>query len=1064
MRKIKLFTTLCLVALLSLSFIKAKAYDSIDSTGKAEWYITSEEEQYQNGVYYSHMIGKSKIEGATGTEKNVNYFSMKTDGVNSKLVTWIKQQNNSIMANTKLSDLAKDYEKNHPGWIVVAGVNADQWFYGTTYTATKGGYFYYKNQTYYPLTVDGQNYYTISPTGNSGNGVAITNDSTNPIASVSGSVAIELQIYDEFDNLINTFNVSGYNKTPGENDTTVWSGYYSEKSLGEYVDRTVNAENDLYIIEDSKLAYMNNTRDYPIDLNGTYYPTDSFYGNGVISKIAKEITLSKGQFAIETTNEEVKELLKENVKVIVEQQYGTQIANQVESVTGYHTVQVKDGEYKDSKAAYNTQTRPRSMFGVKEDGTYFLLTTRDVSNTSTGGTVHLENQAILNYYGAYTAYQHDGGGSVTAIYRNTTGGFDVVSESCDSGTKERAVASGLFFVVRDPGFESYKKNSTSTSVTFTKKTGVFFEQLENISVTVDGQTVTLEENLTTVTINNLEPNKEYIATIKYTYNGVEYTSETKCQTKAYDPGINIIPNSYGFTIKKYSTDPILKTIKVDFTVDNSNTYTMGDVNEFEITELFKGEVYTISYVCTVENQNTKETYQIEGPTKQYKTLSYEVPKVTKLEEGRKTDDSLRVSYAYTDNDGLVTKAYIYLNNTKYELTKKSGTHTFDNLDFTKNTYKIKIVLYYLVDDFEEELESEILTYEKPACVHEYDNDCDTTCNKCNETRETGEHKWVEATCTTPKHCSICNLEEGTPVPHTEVIDEGYDATCAETGLTEGSHCSVCNEVIVAQEIIEKLAHTEVIDEGYDATCTESGLTEGSHCLVCNEVIVAQVVIDALGHTEVVDAAIDATCTESGLTEGSHCSVCNEVLKAQEEIKALGHTEVVDEGYDATCTESGLTEGSHCSVCNEVLKAQEEIKALGHTEVVDAAIDATCTDAGLTEGKHCSVCNEVLKAQEEIKALGHTEVVDKGYASTCEKEGLTDGSHCSVCNEVLKTQETIKKAEHTWVDATKKAPKTCSVCGETEGEKLKGCKKASVASILSMISLFGLSLVLLRKKK
>ena len=42
MRKIKLFTTLCLVFLLSLSFIKSKAYDSIDSTGQTEWNIISE--------------------------------------------------------------------------------------------------------------------------------------------------------------------------------------------------------------------------------------------------------------------------------------------------------------------------------------------------------------------------------------------------------------------------------------------------------------------------------------------------------------------------------------------------------------------------------------------------------------------------------------------------------------------------------------------------------------------------------------------------------------------------------------------------------------------------------------------------------------------------------------------------------------------------------------------------------------------------------------------------------------------------------------------------------------
>ncbi len=46
------------------------------------------------------------------------------------------------------------------------------------------------------------------------------------------------------------------------------------------------------------------------------------------------------------------------------------------------------------------------------------------------------------------------------------------------------------------------------------------------------------------------------------------------------------------------------------------------------------------------------------------------------------------------------------------------------------------------------------------------------------------------------------------VAHTPVTDPAVEATETSTGLTEGSHCSVCNKVLVAQEEIPKLPSTE----------------------------------------------------------------------------------------------------------------------------------------------------------------------------------------------------------------------------------------------------------------
>ena len=306
---------------------------------------------------------------------------------------------------------------------------------------------------------------------------------------------------------------------------------------------------------------------------------------------------------------------------------------------------------------------------------------------------------------------------------------------------------------------------------------------------------------------------------------------------------------------------------------------------------------------------------------------------------------------------------------------------------------------------------------------------------------------VAPTCTETgktegSHCSVCNtvLKAQEVIPalgHTEVTDAAVAPTCTKTGLTEGKHCSVCNTVLKAQEVIPALGHTEVTDAAVAPTCTKTGLTEGKHCSVCNTVLKAQEVIPALGHTEVTDAAVAPTCTETGKTEGKHCSVCNTVLVKQETVPATGHTEVTDAAVAPTCTETGKTEGKHCSVCNTVLKAQEVIPATGHTEVTDAAVAPTCTETGKTEGKHCSVCNTVLVKQETVPATGHTEVTDAAVAPTCIETGLTEGKHCSVCNTVLKAQEVIPATGHTEVTDAAVAP-TCTQTGLTEGSHCSVC--------------------------
>ena len=167
-------------------------------------------------------------------------------------------------------------------------------------------------------------------------------------------------------------------------------------------------------------------------------------------------------------------------------------------------------------------------------------------------------------------------------------------------------------------------------------------------------------------------------------------------------------------------------------------------------------------------------------------------------------------------------------------------------------------------------------------------------------------------------------------------------------------------------------HTEEAIPAKEATCTETGLTEGTKCSVCGEVIKAQETIPAKGHTEEAIPAKEATCTETGLTEGTKCSVCGEVIKAQEEVAALGHKEALVPGKDATCTDPGKTDAKVCERCGDTLEEAKEIPALGHDYK-----DGVCTRCGAEDPDYVKL-NGLEKGKDGKWALYKDNVVQKDF--------------------------------------------------------------------------------------
>ena len=247
-------------------------------------------------------------------------------------------------------------------------------------------------------------------------------------------------------------------------------------------------------------------------------------------------------------------------------------------------------------------------------------------------------------------------------------------------------------------------------------------------------------------------------------------------------------------------------------------------------------------------------------------------------------------------------------------------------EFGAHDYDTSVWGYKEADGHAHSCQTAGCTTHDVLAAHSYDDDSDTTCNICGYTRSI-----------MPPHSHDLQVVAAIP------------ATCASTGNIEHYHCTDCGklfndsngtqELTAADVTIGKLPHTPVTIPAVPATCEQSGMTEGSKCSVCQEVITAQTTIPALNHDwQPAVCETPETCTRCHVTRGG----------------ALGHDYSVslNNAIPATCTAGGKQTDIKCSRCDDI-QVGATIGALGHdwgrytvttpaTETNEGVETSTCT--------------------------------------------------------------------------------------------------------------------------
>lgn len=293
--------------------------------------------------------------------------------------------------------------------------------------------------------------------------------------------------------------------------------------------------------------------------------------------------------------------------------------------------------------------------------------------------------------------------------------------------------------------------------------------------------------------------------------------------------------------------------------------------------------------------------------------------------------------------------------------------------------------------------------------------------------------------------TVTGSEKENVKTHEHVWDNGVvtvEPTCSTEGVKTYTCTEDCPTGRAKTEPVEKLPHTPVTDAAVAADCLTSGKTEGSHCSVCGEVLTAQEETAPLGHDFSTDYTSDESghwhkCSRCDATDeaaahtypaGVSCDVASECTVCGYEKPAGAHTWNNGETTTApTCTAKGMKTYT-CASCGE--SRTEDIDALGHDFSGAYISDESghwhkCSRCDTTDEKAAHTYPAGISCDEAVKCTvcGYERAAGTHTWGNWAQKDATNHEHtCSVCGET-------ETAAHTYPSGTPcDETSRCTVCG------------------------------------